>query len=199
MPTFDDFIFSNETTKKLKFFVDNPQKMPKVVCFYGQYGTGKTSFAKYFASNFAYNKLYIDAANDSLKEIVDKFTSFVVTKHLYFEHDERPISKVLIIDEIHNLRKNDFDKLKIPFEKYTENGNVKFILCANCEAGKNIRETLTQAIYSRTHPVSFDIQKYELGEIVEKAKLKYTHLTEREIRNTLPDFRTLKRKNEMKK
>ena len=57
----DNFIFPEKLRSKLQFLIDNPEKMPRVLCFYGNPGNGKTTFAKYLASSIAKEVHYYDS------------------------------------------------------------------------------------------------------------------------------------------
>ena len=184
MKKFEDFIFNEDLSNKLKFFIDEPEKLPKAVCFYGEPGTGKTSFANFFAENFAKEFIYIDGANH--KNFFDLIKTFASTCAFFLE--DKPIEKVILIDEIHNLRKPDFNKLKVPLENLKK---VRFIFCANRDKNETIKKILTPAIYSRTHTINFDSTAKQLEELTIKAKNKYPHLSKNEIRSILPDFRKI--------
>jgi len=199
MKKFEDFIFNDDLTKELKYFVENPDRIPEIVCFYGEPGIGKTSFAKFFMKKFAAEKFEIDAANYKSdwnnKDLNQLLGRLCLCGGL--GDDDKPIDKIILIDEIHNLRKPDFDKLKVPLEKYSN--YVKFIFCANRDKNESIKNILTPAIYSRAYTINFDSNRGQMNELLDKAAKRYTHLTENEIRPMLPDFRKIEQMEKMKK
>ena len=191
---FDNHVFHNELEAKLLRLVDRSDRLPPFIILYGEPGTGKTSFAKWFAEEYASCMNYFPINETGLnKEVWHKISRCHTTASLYDEG--KPISRLVILDEFHNATRNQQDKFKTLYDQISERDiGVQFIFVLNTNArvvGKQIHDLLSPAMYSRMYRLSFDVPERLVDEVVEKSKRLYPGLSENEIRATLPDHRQL--------
>ena len=197
----ENFIFPIRLEKELKNFLDYPENIPRVLCFYGTPAQGKTSFAKYFAEQVASENIYFDANSHSREDydssyVVKQITKIDRTCSLFNEN--KTFDKCYIIDEWHDfseIRQNDF---KTPFDTIIDEENKRcvknlVIICLNTDSKNTIQKVLTPAIYSRCHLVRFDILASEKNYIIEKTIEKFPELDPAIIKASIPDWRVIKR------
>ena len=197
-----EFFFPDAVAKKLQYFIDNPSDLPKVTCFHGYPGIGKTSFAKAFASAFACETKYkpmneskVDPAllNDSFSQ------SASLLPFLMPEEDTRPLARITILDEFHNLSPKQQDQFKVRFDNLGEDERV--IICLNTEEdrGRYLKQKVTDAILSRLYDINFNLQRFEIRQFIDEIQQRYTYLKSSQIHAYLPDMRKIERENAIAK
>ena len=199
----DDFIFSKKLRSKLQFLIDNPEKMPRVLCFYGSPGNGKTTFAKYLASKISKEVHYYDSnsfkmdgtsSSAILKSINESYRT--VSIYEFVEGNEylkdRPFNRAFIIDEFHNSSAQTQDGYKIAVEEISKTGSI-FIFILNTDEKETYEKRVTPAMRSRFYDIKFDLDDYQIDEVCELVKSKYTMIPDETIRKlvTANDMRRL--------
>ena len=199
----DDFIFSKKLRSKLQFLIDNPEKMPRVLCFYGNPGNGKTTFAKYLASKISKEVHYYDSnsfkmdgtsSSAILKSINESYRT--VSIYEFVEGNEylkdRPFNRAFIIDEFHNSSAQTQDGYKIAVEEISKTGSI-FIFILNTDEKETYEKRVTPAMRSRFYDIKFDLDDYQIDEVCELVKSKYTIIPDETIRKlvTANDMRRL--------
>ncbi|MGD9808130.1 MAG: ATP-binding protein [Deferribacterales bacterium] len=200
MKTFDDFIFHSVLRNELKYLLNNPERIPSPLCFYGRPGNGKTSFANYIAETFCSEGFYYDmneykksgASSGKLLETINRYASMAT-----INDESKPLGKCIILDEWHNATYSQQDAYKVPFETYSQKANVLFILCLNTDWSLPIEKALSPAIKSRCHCVSFDTRSSQLPELKALVSERYPNLSETQIATALPDMRVIQRLADM--
>jgi len=187
--------------KELTFLLNNPSKVPPILCFHSVPAQGKTVFAKYLADELAGDVSYFDAnlhltsKNDYsyiAKEISYR-SGFLAVDSNWSKHFKR----CFIIDEWHNFTDVRQDSYKVLFDEVSER-NCLIIICCNTTQGRPINKTLTDAIYSRCHTINFNITRSQVAEVAAMAKENFPMLSDDFINKSLPDWRVIHRKVQMK-
>ena len=189
----NDFIFSNKLKTELQFLRDNPEKLPCALCFYGEPGTGKTSFAKNLASEFSADVLYYDSnsyksESKTSNAIVKEIRSMCNSMNL-FDDEKKPFMRVFIIDEFHDLSPIAQNNYKVLVEDIRERDMI-FIFILNTERNSkksSYENRVTPAMRSRFHAINFDIHKDQVDEVCKLAKNKYPNLPKKIIHKFVSD------------
>ena len=199
----DNFIFPEKLRSKLQFLIDNPEKMPRVLCFYGNPGNGKTTFAKYLASKISKEVHYYDSnsfkmdgtsSSAILKSIKKSYRT--VSIYEFVEGNEhlkdRPFNKAFIIDEFHNSSAQTQDGYKIAVEEISNTGSI-FIFILNTDKKETYERRVTPAMRSRFYDIKFDLEDYQIDEVCELVKKKYPQIPNETVRElvTANDMRRL--------
>ncbi|WP_041229782.1 AAA family ATPase [Denitrovibrio acetiphilus] len=200
MKTFNDFLFTSELKKELKYLLDTPERIPSPLCFYGRPGNGKTSFAEYIAKTLCSEVCYYDmneykkngASSGELLRAVNNYASMAT-----LSDESKPLGKCIILDEWHNATHSQQDAYKVPFETYSQKANVLFILCLNTDWELPIEKALSPAIKSRCHCISFNTRSSQLPELRALVREKYPTLSDIQIATALPDMRVIQRLADM--
>jgi DNA polymerase III delta prime subunit len=200
MKTFNDFLFTSELKKELKYLLDNPERIPSPLCFYGRPGNGKTSFAEYIAKTLCSEVCYYDmneykkngASSGELLRAVNHYASMAT-----LGDESKPLGKCIILDEWHNATHSQQDAYKVPFEEYSQKANVLFILCLNTDWNLPIEKALSPAIKSRCLCISFNTRSSQLPELRALVREKYPNLNDIQIATALPDMRVIQRLADM--
>jgi replication-associated recombination protein RarA len=192
MNKFDDFIFNAELEKKLNWLLDNPKKIPPVLCFYGYPGNGKSSFAKFIAKKVGATDHYFDmneycANGKSFGDMLERIKWAIIQKSVFGDYT-KPWKRVIILDEFHNATKRQQDTLKITLESHSKNNNCLFILCLNVNNGGYLEDEITPAIASRVFPISFNTKTVDLPELTQAIKNKFPKLDIEDINRDLPEM-----------
>lgn len=198
MNNLNDLILTNTLKNQLNMFITEPNIMPPFTVLYGEPGTGKTSFAKYFGKKFASDYKYF-ASNEGLgKNEFEDITSFLRTRSLFSE-SKGAIEKVIVIDEFHNASKKEQERFKTIYDELDDNVKLIFVLNTNSSSKgyKTLPDILSTAMISRCHRLCFDISLEEVNEVVNASKKVYENLDEETIYRYLPDHRALERMNGM--
>lgn len=196
----NDLILPTKLKNQLNTFISEPNIMPSFTVLYGEPGTGKTSFAKFFGKKFSCDYKYF-AANEGLgKGEFEDIKNFLRTRSLFGERD-RPIDKVIVIDEFHNATKREQERFKTLYDELDDNVKLIFVLntVSNSKGYTQLTDILSPAMISRCYPLSFNISLDEIEEVVTVSKNVYENLDEDTIYNYLPDHRLLDRTNVMAK
>jgi len=194
-----DFIFPDRLEQELNLFLDDPSKIPNILCFYGVPAQGKTSFAKFLGDQVACEVVYLDAVSHtgdgvSSASVVQDLTASLRT-HSLFSDGIKTFEKCFIVDEFHNFSDQRQDSFKIIFDRVLKPVSLRhlIIICVNTDDKNSIRKILTPAIYSRCHKIRFDILASEKSEVINKAISRLPDVDPDLIRRNLPDWRDLER------
>ena len=199
----DNFIFPEKLRSKLQFLIDNPEKMPRVLCFYGNPGNGKTTFAKYLALSIAKEVQYYDsnrfkaegkASNSILRSINDSCRTIPMYEFIEgYEHlKNKPFNRAFIIDEFHNSSDQTQDSYKIAVEEISKNSSI-FIFILNTDEKETYEKRVTPAMRSRFYDIKFDLEVHQIDEVFGLVKNKYPQVPDETIRElvTANDMRRL--------
>jgi replication-associated recombination protein RarA len=198
--SFEHFIFHGELRTQLEQLLINPKDIPSPLCFYGQPGTGKTSFAQLLAESVAHSVNYFDmneyktngASSGKVLQDIKRIAATYSVLSLF--SDGNPTwERAIILDEWHNATPEQQDAYKVPFEKYGKNNRVLFLLCMNTTEKKTLGTVMSPAIRSRCHTISFDITQTQRKEVTTQVKARFPCLSNTMISTLLPDFRQMTR------
>ena len=199
---FEDFIFTDRLTKQLKLLVERPDilRVTPILCFHGFPGVGKTSFGKLLMSHLCSDHYYFPMNERSLR---DKFIEEKI-KPIYrtvsvLGNDGKMFPRGIFLDEFHNLTPKDQDKFKVVFDDLISKEDTFVILCLNTTGRRNLSKCVTQPIYSRFHPINFNVRddRVELDEIVMKVNNRYPLLSKDQVRCWIPDMRRITREGQI--
>ena len=191
----DGFIFPQALKKELQFIISNPNKLGAILCFYGAYGIGKTSFATYLGNLLANEVIHYDCAKTKSLILEDiECRNRTVSLASLWDTDlqtEKVFERCYILDEFHSLTKRNKDSFKIPLEKLTVDNRCLIIIIVNTDIKTPLIKALTPAVASRCYSINFDIKTDEYEEVFLQIKEKYPILSESFIERTLPDLRQI--------
>jgi replication-associated recombination protein RarA len=195
----DRFIFPQALKKELQFIISNPNKLGGILCLYGSYGIGKTSFATFLGNLLANEVIHYDCAKTKSLILEDiECRNRTISLASLWDTDlqtEKVFERCYILDEFHSLTKRNKDSFKIPLEKLTEDNRCLIIIIVNTDTKSSlINKALTPAIASRCYSINFDIKTDEYEDIFLQIKEKYPILSESFIEQTLPDLRQIFKK-----
>ena len=105
----------------------------------------------------------------------------------------------IFLDEFHNLTPKDQDRFKVVFDDLIGREDTFVILCVNTTGRRTISKCVTQPIYSRFHPINFNVRKQteEIDEIIEKVSNRFPLLSKYQVKNWIPDMRRITREGLM--
>jgi len=194
----NDFIFSDRLEKELRFLLENPLRIPNVLCFFGKPAAGKTSFARFLCAQVAGETNYLDSVShaadrSTAASVVQDLTVILRYRTLY--PDDKVFEKAAILDEFHNFTATRQDYFKIIFDRVLSPSSMRslIIICVNTCEKNPIETVLTPAIYSRCHKINFDVLPDEISEVTDKAISRMPGVNPELIRANLPDWREVKR------
>ena len=189
--SFEDFVFTDRLSTQLSWFLDNPGRTPNVLCFYGEPGIGKTSFARFLANTICGTHHYHDLSTLDLgNPFFKSMKRTCSTVGLFGAEDGYAFNRGVILDEFHDLRPKDQDRFKYIVEEFS---GVLFIICLNTSVSREIGKVLTPAIQSRCHLVDFNVLNSEREALAIKVQGKFSKLTYEQIFRLLPDMRRITR------
>lgn len=196
----DQFIFTDRLRGELQVLRTYPEllQLTPVLCFHGEPGVGKTSFAKLLCAELCADTQYFPMNERSLKNgfIEDQIKPLLRTRPIV-NANEGNISRGIILDEFHNLSKKDQDRFKVVLDDVTD---CLVVICLNTEQDKPLSNRLTPPILSRVHHIDFNTAKGdedELYELVSKVKDKFPMLSATKVLGWLPDMRRIFREGKM--
>ncbi len=194
----DGFIFPQALKKELQFIISNPNKLGAILCFYGAYGIGKTSFATYLGNLLANEVIHYDCAKTKSLILEDiECRNRTVSLASLWDTDlqtEKVFERCYILDEFHSLTKRNKDSFKIPLEKLTVDNRCLIIIIVNTDTKSSLIKTVSPAIASRCYSINFDIKTDEYEEVFLQTKERYPNLLDEYIMETLPDLRQIFKK-----
>ena len=196
---FNDFIFSDRLRSELNILISDPEiiQLVRVVCFHGYAGVGKTTFAKLLCDDLCADVQYFAMNERSLKNsFIEKEIKPLFRTRSLLDPGDKCFSRGIILDEFHNLSPKDQDRFKVVFDELVD---ALVIVCLNTMNTKPLHKCLTQPIYSRVHPINFNIRKEEneLTEMVSKVNEKYPLLSRTKVYSWLPDMRVITREGKL--
>ena len=154
-----DFIFHSSLKLELEQIISAGAVHTPVLCFYGAFGIGKTSFASHLSKQLSNEVVSYDCTVRSqsviLKDIEDWCRS---TSLCCLDSDDKKYDKCFVLDEFQSLTTFNKNSFKLPLEQLTESGKVLVIICCNATT-KSLSEVLTRAVRSRCHCINFDVPK----------------------------------------
>ena len=188
MNKFDDFIFTKALSNQLEWWLKTTTITP--LCFYGNLGNVKTSFSKFISQKKGDSVLYEDCneVKSSFKQMFDRISSFARTISLFEE--DKAWSKVLVLDEFHNLTELQMNYFKVPFEEWSDLV-IQIIVCCNTGRRLPIESTLIPALISRLELISFDTDINDRSELTTKVLSKFPQLDKHTVHRLLPDYRKI--------
>ena len=195
----DQFIFTDRLRDELNILKTYPEmiQLTPVLCFHGFPGVGKTSFAKLLCDDLCGDVKHFAMNERSLKNtfIDEQIKPLFRTKSL-LDPGDKCFSRGIILDEFHNLTPKDQDRFKVVFDELVD---ALVIVCLNTMNTKPLHKCLTQPIYSRVHPINFNIrdEENELNEMVSKVNEKYPLLSLTKVYSWLPDMRVITREGKL--
>lgn len=194
----DRFIFPQALKKELQFIISNPNKLGGILCLYGSYGIGKTSFATFLGNLLANEVIHYDCAKTKslILEDIECRNRTVSLASLWGTdlQTEKVFERCYILDEFHSLTKRNKDSFKIPLEKLTEDNRCLIIIIVNTDTKTLLITALTPAIRSRCYSINLDIKPDEYEEVFLQIKKRCPILSESFIEQTLPDLRQIFKK-----
>ena len=118
----------------------------------------------------------------------DRLSSFALYISLFEE--DKSLSKVLVLDEFHNLTELQMNYFKVPFEEWSDLG-IQIIVCCNTGRRLPIESTLIPALISRLELISFDTDINDRSELTTKVLSKFPQLDKHTVHRLLPDYRKI--------
>ena len=212
---FDTFIFNDRLEQELRFFIEHPEELPPVVCFSGEPGIGKTSFAMAYAKECGQAEPRYVALNEVTGSITDKIkrqvnldTTVTLSRFMNLaEEREGHWGQIVILDEFHNLVQRNQDYFKTVFDtmnrttKKDEDDFYRVLICINTDWTKNRRSAmsvLSEPIYSRCHHIDFNTSVLEEDAYIDKLVANFPCLTRSEIKAYAPDMRRITREHRLR-
>jgi len=195
----DQFIFTDRLRDQLQGLKTNPEmiQLTPVLCFHGFAGVGKTSFGKLLCDDLCADVKHFAMNERSLKNsfIEGQIKPLFRTRSL-LDTGDKCFSRGIILDEFHNLTPKDQDRFKVVFDDLTD---ALVIICLNTMNTKPLHKCLTEPIYSRVHPINFNIrdEENELTEMISKVNEKYPLLSRTKVYSWLPDMRVITREGKL--
>ena len=199
---FENFIFTDRLTKQLKTLVERPDilRVTPILCFHGFPGVGKTSFGNLLMNHLCNDPQYFPMNERSLRNnfIEEKIRPLIRTVSL-LGNGGKVFPRGIFLYEFHNLTPKDQDRFKVVFDDLIGREDTFVIVCVNTEGNKPLDKKVTKPIYSRFHPINFNVRdkQNEIDEIVMKVNNRYPLLSKYQVKNWIPDMRRITREGLM--
>ena len=195
-------VLSETLERRLRLFEKHPEAFKKFLVFHGEPGVGKTTVAKRLADKLATEVVYLpvneSGVNKEFFEAEIKKRLHSVTLDKFSEGDcSKRYSRIFIIDEFHNVSKNQQDKFKTIYD--VQQTDVKFIFVLNTDFKKRkfLHNVITGAMYSRCISFNFDVSEIEKEQLLDRAEKVYPHLDRQTLSRLFPDYRSMAQENEL--
>jgi replication-associated recombination protein RarA len=176
--------------------LDLSKNTGQVLCFFGSFGIGKTSFSKFLGQVLATEVIYYDCSSRGQVWVLKDIEERQRYRSLDCLDDIKQFEKCFILDEFHSLTTANKNSFKIPLEEMTATGRSLFLICVNANE-KNLETNLTGAIKSRCLSFDFDIKKQHFVEVAKLVKQRFPVLDDSYIKKTLPDLRQIMKRVKM--
>lgn len=196
---FDDLIFTPTLKRRLSLMVEKPSLFPEYSVLYGEPATGKTTFAKRYGELVANTVTYIPCNETGLSnDVWDNLQRSLHSIDLSNIGETKPLSRLYIFDEFHNVSTNKQDRFKTIHDDLPE--DIKFFFIVNTDAKsrnkRRVDQVLSGAMNSRCrNQLCFDYRRDEFDLLLDDLKGLYPHLSENQIVGLFPDHRRLESEN----
>lgn len=157
--TLDEVIGNEHIVDPLQKQLDDGT-LSQTIMFTGQFGSGKTTFAKILANELKAEVTEIDCGSAGSVENMRKLVDSAIHSSLFAD------KKVFILDEVHKLSQPGQSALLKTLED--PNDNVHFILITN-EPQKVLKTIKSRCVVYETKPAS----NTDVGEAVRRVKEKF--------------------------
>jgi replication-associated recombination protein RarA len=203
---FDDLLFVSRIARELNAYINNPMLMKPVTVLHGYPGLGKTEFARRFAETFGFNHQYLpmcehkrDFGNKKFQDklLLDRHTVGTLNHHLADNPDSKKVFDcVHVYDEFHDLTLSQQDYFKTLFDSLLKRRtDDRVIICLNTTSKRDVKKQLSEAIFSRSHHINFNVEMREQKQHARDLEEHFPHLSRDVIANLLPDMRKICSKN----
>lgn len=189
-----DLVFNDALERRLHSLMSHPSESERFLLFFGEPGSGKTTFAKRFAQQFSTEDYYFPMNETGLSEKLFETINKLATYTAFCEDDERPFKRVIILDEFHNISRNKQDKFKTLYDEV--DSDVRIIYVLNTELRKkSLSDILSPAMRSRCDAIDFNVREKDKESYFEKIKHLYPYLRRNDVLANIHDHRKLNRLN----
>lgn len=198
----DGLVLSETLERQLRLLEKYPEKFPKFLVFHAEPGVGKTTVAKRLADKLATDVAYLpvneSGVNKEFFERVIKKRLHSVTLDNFTEGDcSKRYSRIFVIDEFHNVTKNQQDKFKTIYD--LQHSDVKFIFVLNTDFKKKkfLHHVMSPPMISRCMSFNFDVSEFEKEQLLDRAEKVFPHLDRQTLSRLFPDYRSMAQENEL--
>lgn len=194
------FIFVDEIQQQLEFFLRDPNSIPNPLCFWGEPGTGKTTFAKFLGGyatsteqdgdmcfHFDMSALRTNTQCDKMAENIEAYLRYSYHSIRYKWH------RCVILDEWHDIPYNQQGKFKVPLDRWTCRDMHLVILCLNASNEDQLKALVPPPILSRCHLICFNTEPIQKKELIDLANKRFPMCNRSKIETLLPDIRKIEK------